>query len=137
MPDKKCPRCGLWSTGSALRCDCGYNFEEGTAGESYDISAKPRGGILLAIITGIYTLALIPACFFAIFSGFAFDGGNTPDVWAIFLVMFSFPITISGSIASAWILYRRGRFRIALLVTLLPIAHFAGSYFVPGIWYAR
>ena len=29
MADKKCPRCGLWSTGSALYCDCGYDFENG------------------------------------------------------------------------------------------------------------
>jgi len=28
MPDKKCPSCGLWSTGSALLCDCGYDFEK-------------------------------------------------------------------------------------------------------------
>ena len=27
MPDKKCPQCGLWSTSSALLCDCGYNFD--------------------------------------------------------------------------------------------------------------
>lgn len=31
MADKKCPQCGLWSTGSALYCDCGYNFKIGTA----------------------------------------------------------------------------------------------------------
>jgi len=29
MAGKKCPICGLWSTSSALRCDCGYNFETG------------------------------------------------------------------------------------------------------------
>ncbi|HNE06572.1 MAG TPA: hypothetical protein PLT08_18730 [Anaerolineales bacterium] len=29
MADKKCPQCGLWSTASALRCDCGYDFENG------------------------------------------------------------------------------------------------------------
>ncbi|MFH2105362.1 MAG: hypothetical protein ABII72_03960, partial [Parcubacteria group bacterium] len=27
MADKKCPNCGLWSTGSAMRCDCGYVFQ--------------------------------------------------------------------------------------------------------------
>lgn len=25
--DKKCPRCGLWNAGSALTCDCGYDFD--------------------------------------------------------------------------------------------------------------
>lgn len=28
-PSKKCPKCGLWSTKSAIRCDCGYNYETG------------------------------------------------------------------------------------------------------------
>ena len=27
MTDKKCPRCGLWSTESAMQCDCGYVFD--------------------------------------------------------------------------------------------------------------
>lgn len=36
MADKKCPRCGLWNTASALRCDCGYDFEKGTVEESYN-----------------------------------------------------------------------------------------------------
>jgi hypothetical protein len=26
MSDKKCPKCGMWSSESALRCDCGYDF---------------------------------------------------------------------------------------------------------------
>lgn len=29
LPGKKCPKCGLWSTSSALHCDCGFNFETG------------------------------------------------------------------------------------------------------------
>jgi len=35
MPDKKCPRCGLWNIDSALRCDCGYDFKKGTVEEPY------------------------------------------------------------------------------------------------------
>ena len=27
MPDKKCPKCGLWNTEGAIRCDCGYFFD--------------------------------------------------------------------------------------------------------------
>jgi len=26
MTDKQCPRCGLWNSGNAIRCDCGYQF---------------------------------------------------------------------------------------------------------------
>ncbi len=29
MQTKKCPRCGLYNTGSAVLCDCGYNFATG------------------------------------------------------------------------------------------------------------
>jgi hypothetical protein len=35
MADKKCPRCGLWNTESAIRCDCGYDFASNTVKESY------------------------------------------------------------------------------------------------------
>lgn len=42
MTDKQCPRCSLWSSDTALRCDCGYDFETGTIEESYykDIEKK-------------------------------------------------------------------------------------------------
>jgi len=30
-PDKKCTRCGLWNSGSALVCDCGFDFKSGQA----------------------------------------------------------------------------------------------------------
>ena len=47
MADKKCPRCGLWNTGSALRCDCGYDFVTSTVKESYSgqpaLSFRQRG----------------------------------------------------------------------------------------------
>ena len=39
MSDKKCPRCGLWNTESAIRCDCGYDFVSNSVKESY--SAQP------------------------------------------------------------------------------------------------
>lgn len=35
MTDKKCPKCGLWNSESALRCDCGYDFESGQMKTSY------------------------------------------------------------------------------------------------------
>jgi hypothetical protein len=35
MPDRKCPRCGLWNSESAMRCDCGYDFVSNTVKESY------------------------------------------------------------------------------------------------------
>lgn len=34
MTDKKCPRCGLWNTDSAIRCDCGHDFVKTTAQEA-------------------------------------------------------------------------------------------------------
>lgn len=29
MADKKCPNCGLWNSGVALMCDCGFDFTSG------------------------------------------------------------------------------------------------------------
>jgi hypothetical protein len=42
MHDKKCPKCGLWSTDSAIRCDCGYNFEKGVMEETPSASELTR-----------------------------------------------------------------------------------------------
>ena len=88
---------------------------------------------LLWVITGVYTLALIPACFMALMSMMGPPGSLGLDI----LVIAGFPITIFVSVISAWFLYRGGKLNFALLVTLLPIAHLAVSYFVPGIWSAR
>jgi hypothetical protein len=44
-PDKKCPRCGLWNSGNALVCDCGFDFKSGQVTLSplaLSISAKPE-----------------------------------------------------------------------------------------------
>jgi hypothetical protein len=32
---KRCPRCGLTNTGTALRCDCGWDFKSQTTARSY------------------------------------------------------------------------------------------------------
>ncbi len=45
LPDKKCPRCRLWNSGSALVCDCGYDFKSGQVTVSplaLSASAKPE-----------------------------------------------------------------------------------------------
>ena len=59
MTDKKCPRCGLWSTGSALRCDCGYDFEKGTIEESYDKKKFPKEITSFLIFVVVINLASI------------------------------------------------------------------------------
>lgn len=35
MSDKKCPNCGLWNPPSAMRCDCGYDFNSLSVKPSY------------------------------------------------------------------------------------------------------
>jgi hypothetical protein len=93
---------------------------------------------ILKIVTGLYVLLLVPACFLAFISPFTMVGsvGSQQDRFAAFLIMATFPFTIIGSIIVAWILFRRRNVGIALSVTILPIAQLAVSFFVPGIWSA-
>jgi hypothetical protein len=37
---KRCPRCGLTNPGTALRCDCGWDFQSQSAARSY---VQPQG----------------------------------------------------------------------------------------------
>src|SRR5437867_12731760 len=37
---RKCPRCELINPDSALRCDCGYDFNEGVIKQSHLLTAK-------------------------------------------------------------------------------------------------
>jgi len=91
---------------------------------------------ILKIVTGLYILLLIPACFLAFISPFAMVGpvGSQQAGFTAFLVMATFPFTIIGSLIVAWILYKRRNVGIALSVTIVPIVHLVVTYFVPGIW---
>jgi uncharacterized Tic20 family protein len=65
VTDKRCPRCDLWNTGSALRCDCGYDFRTNTIEESYSKkevskSAKRKTrDILFGAIIGLFVFGII------------------------------------------------------------------------------
>src|SRR5215468_12522017 len=37
---KRCPRCGLTNPGTALRCDCGWDFQSQSTARSY---VQPQG----------------------------------------------------------------------------------------------
>jgi hypothetical protein len=108
VPDKKCPRCGLWSTGSALRCDCGYDFEKGTIEESYikDPSNKDnrkmppyevsRMSMFFSIVCGAVA-SIIPSSFFWLIPSSLFWLGD----WEISeLVCIMLPISILSGIVS-------------------------------------
>ena len=40
MPSKKCPNCDLLNPDSAMVCDCGYNFSQGTVRKSLQEPAQ-------------------------------------------------------------------------------------------------
>ena len=65
MADKKCPRCGLWNSSSATRCDCGYDFEKGTLEESYNkaevstSATRDARNALIGAIVGIFVFGIV------------------------------------------------------------------------------
>lgn len=65
MTDKKCPNCGLWSTNSAILCDCGYDFNLVSVKEkSPEVKKeKPTGWInavfgVVGALTGLWVTAI-------------------------------------------------------------------------------
>ena len=66
MADKKCPHCGLWSTSSAILCDCGYNFENGLLERSNDTTDQARRNIPLSLVSlflSIFGILMTPLAF--------------------------------------------------------------------------
>ena len=66
MADKKCPHCGLWSTSSAILCDCGYNFEKGLLERTNDTTDRARRIIPLSLVSlflSIFGILMAPLAF--------------------------------------------------------------------------
>jgi len=93
MPDKKCPRCGLWNAGSAVRCDCGFDFEKGAVEKSHNklgIRQSPPT-LLRTLLYGIGAGLILPM---SIFAPQLFNSSPSPDdigdfiVFGIFIICF-------------------------------------------------
>jgi hypothetical protein len=89
---------------------------------------------VLIIGTVLYGLLLVPACIMAPFSVLAFDGPDGFVTYLTFLLMGSFPVTIAVSLGFAWVKFRQGRYSVARLWLLIPLAQILVSLFVPGFW---
>lgn len=56
---KSCPRCGLTNMPTAVRCDCGYDFELGETKDSYLRGDSPQGkGLSRGFVVMAWILAL-------------------------------------------------------------------------------
>ena len=90
LPDKKCPRCGLWNAASALVCDCGFDFKSGqvtvsplvlSTAAKPDIRDKIQRQVTLhanalfwfagAQVVAFFSIPF-PASLFTVFTGIAF-----------------------------------------------------------------
>jgi len=129
MPDKKCPHCGLWNHDSALRCDCGYNFEKGAVDESYDKKPRLITGELLGFFYVIFALLLLVWPFFSLGGAFAYIAhGSTTflqiAVWSVWTYPATYLIALIGSI----VLYRKNHPKASLLFAILPIINIIVSW---------
>lgn len=64
MPDKRCPRCHLWNSETALACDCGFDFSTGAmpntqTSESPPVSASWRISLssISVVLLPVFVLA--------------------------------------------------------------------------------
>src|SRR5215813_7928728 len=80
----ECPNCKLISPPNSMRCDCGYDFQSGTAEENRTFSTSVKTGLgtilkavaggaglvcLLTPLTGLGVLVFVFALFVAIIAG--------------------------------------------------------------------
>jgi hypothetical protein len=78
-------------------------------------------GILIAA-TVLFSLLLLPAGLAIMMSPMAFDAGVGAFAVALVAILLSYPLATLVSIPSSWIAYRRGAYRAAILLGLLPAA---------------
>lgn len=82
--------------------------------------------VVLVLTTVLFGLALIPAGMIAPMSVMAFDGGVSVTGVLFVLLVLGFPLAILASIPASWICYRRGVYRGAIGVSLLPLVNVGG-----------
>lgn len=90
MTDKKCPKCGLWSTGSALLCDCGYDFEKGIKEETLE-KKGPSPWLVAALMAGLGL---------GINFGYVFTLGNTGMSSGADAVYYIYYLVVNGVVTS-------------------------------------
>src|SRR3972149_6904190 len=91
---KDCPKCGLTSPASALRCDCGFDFSSKKVEASYlsqeelmSVQQRTQDDALSYVIKGILFVAVVLA--------FSVIGASVPDGWGRRFVIFL-------ALVSAW-----------------------------------
>jgi hypothetical protein len=84
---------------------------------------KRRRRWALAVLvpaTVIYLLSLPLGVAAALMAPMAFDSGQSPAAWAYLAGSLAYLFLVVTALISAWLLFRRARYRAAMLVLLLP-----------------
>jgi hypothetical protein len=91
-----------------------------------DSRLRRAARLVVIVSTVVFGLVLIPAAMIAPMSVMAFDSGVSA-VGALFVALvIGFPVAIAGAIPGAWVCYRRGAYRAAIGLGLLPLVNVAG-----------
>ena len=128
MSDKKCPRCGLWSTPSAINCDCGYFFEKAGVPESSYwtrfLDNKQKTDTTLGILTVIYSLAILPTCLLFPFTLINCWDSCVPITTTFYTLVIIFPFVVAGSVISARSTLKDRKLGLAILLGIFPSLYF-------------
>jgi membrane-bound acyltransferase YfiQ involved in biofilm formation len=100
-----CPRCKLVNPDTALRCDCGYDFESKAVKQPYFKQELPKGihhflifllvwNVLWVFVSGaVFTMAAFPAVFWMGIEYWCYTNLVRKKNWArIALIVVTFPI---------------------------------------------
>ena len=114
MADKKCPRCGLWNSSVALRCDCGYDFNTGLVEVSYSQQQLPSS---IKTYFKIYIFQLALAVVLSLFAGFSSRN--------ILLTVISLFLAVGGALFYIFLysqfLKKENWARMALAILFFPL----------------
>lgn len=130
MPSKKCPTCGLYNPETAIRCDCGYDFQLGQRQQlpfniKKTVHRKSSSFVVLTVMT---FLSLIVACFTTVmtfiipaaFMMFDAPRSQRPAIWILFISFITAPLVCLFSMVFAWRFYTTERYAVACYVSLIP-----------------
>lgn len=108
---KECPKCRLINPSTALRCDCGYDFESGVLPEEFQVK-RPTVSVIFQKVLALFGLVIVWSLAIVVTQNLTVELGAIPMMLVSLPFLYGF-----------WLIYKLEGGKEASFI-------FAGAFFV-------